>query len=67
MTDGILLSWLLALLVVGFVGGAVAGLRIGRGRPSEKALKAHDAAVVRALIELVRQHQAKRAEEADDA
>lgn len=56
MSNLALSSWLLAFLVIGFVGGAVAGLRVGRANPSAKALEAHDEAVARELYRLVREH-----------
>ncbi|MEV6646035.1 hypothetical protein [Amycolatopsis sp. NPDC051371] len=67
MSDGVLISWLLAFLAIGWTGGVLAGLRVGRANPTKKALKAHDEAVVRELITLIRQRQAERAEEDDDA
>ncbi|GAB3154192.1 hypothetical protein GCM10027258_57710 [Amycolatopsis stemonae] len=56
MSDATLISWLLAFLAIGWVGGVVLGLRVGRANPSAKALEKHDEAVARELYRLVREH-----------
>lgn len=65
MSNATLISWLLAFLAIGFVGGAVAGLRIGRANPSAKVLEAHDEAVA---VEFYRQLRERLAadEQEDD-
>ncbi|MGW4129473.1 hypothetical protein [Amycolatopsis japonica] len=46
MSIGMWIMWLFASASIGWAGGVVAGLRVGRANPSRKALDAHDERVL---------------------
>ncbi len=46
MSNITLATWLFAFAGLGWTGGVVAGLRVGRANPSRKALDAHDEQVL---------------------
>lgn len=55
MITATLVSWFLAIAAISWMGGVLLGLRIGRHRPSRKALERHDEAVAVELHRMVRE------------
>ncbi|MFI6308473.1 hypothetical protein ACIBCH_41825 [Amycolatopsis thailandensis] len=51
---------LIVFLAIGWAGGVVLGLRVGRANPSRKALQAHDDAVMQAFAAKLSELTARR-------
>jgi hypothetical protein len=45
MSNVVLIVWMFAVASIGWAGGVVLGIRLGRANPSRQALESHDEAV----------------------